>query len=146
MPTIQNIKGFFAFAIQQNRVALISNLNTSGYATPLNISNQDLVDKLYDIYKAHGSSEIEKIVAGINITNTNQQDLRAIRETLTGESSANQKTFLETLQGLWAGTSSTTGDSTTTTKTPAISPIVAAVVLLAIGAVITAIIFKFGKN
>lgn len=145
MATEKQIKGFFAFAIQQNKTKVVSNLNANNYQTPLNISNQDLVDKLYSIYLQKGSDEISKLIEGVNVSTVSQADLRAIRASLTGQTPqdvANQKTFLQTLQEVWAGVTSTTGESTTETSQPAINPILAAFVVLVIAAIIGVIAFK----
>lgn len=145
MATISQIKGFFAFAIQQNKTKIISNLNTNNYPTSLNISNQALADKLYSIYVEKGSDEISKILEGVTPTTATQNDLRAIRASLTGQTEqdiSNQKSFLQTLQELWAGTSTTGGESSTTTSKPAINPVLAGVIVLIISAIIGVIAYK----
>lgn len=143
-PTSNNVKGFLSFSVINGRDTIISNLNKLGYPTSFNITNKELVEKMYSIYSDKGSDEISKIIEGITIDKSKytQQDLREIKSTLTGESVqqiSTNKTFLETLQEIWAGTSSTTGDSSSTTTKPIINPI-AAVVITVIGIVVVLII------
>lgn len=145
MATSSDIKGFFAVAINQNRQMLIDNLNNLGYSIPNNISNQNLVDTMFTIYSQKGADEIGRILTGIPIdTSKNSiEELSAIRETLTGKASAQgTRNFFDDLQKLWAGTSSTTGANTSTTKEPAVSPFMAGLVVIVLSVIIGVAIFK----
>lgn len=140
-PTEKNVIGFFAFAIQNGKNQLITNLNANGYPTALTISNQSLADKLFDIYMTKGSAEIEKLLAGIRIDKNkfSNADALAVRQVLTGEdpTTANQKSALELFQEIWAGVSNTVGGTSTTTSKPIISPAAAiGITALGVGTVI----------
>lgn len=142
--TTAQIKGVFAFSIIQNRAQLINNLNQNGYRTSMSISDQDLVDKLYTIYIQNGFEEINTILAGIVIPASGRSEAVQLRNSFLapGSDVANQKTFLETLQELWAGAKDVIGGTKTTTTGPAISPAVAGITLVVFAAIIGVILWK----
>lgn len=147
MTTPTQTKGIFAFAILQNRIKLIDNLNKNGYSIPLNISNQQLVDKLYGIYINEGFDKITLLLEGVSILPENMNSAITLRNSLTPvdklSSVSAQKTFLESMQELWAGAKDVIGGSKETKQEPAVSPAVAAIVLLILAAIIGVIVWKF---
>lgn len=142
--TTAQIKGLFAFAIIQNRAQIINNLNQNGYRTSMSISDQELVDKLYTIYIQNGFAEIDKIFSGIVIPSSGRGEAVTLRNSFLppGTDTSNQKTFLETLQELWAGAKDVIGGTKTTTSGPAISPAVAGITLVIFAAIIGVILWK----
>lgn len=144
MATPKQIRGIFAFAILQNKAKIVSNLNQNGYSTSLNISNQQLADKLYDIYINEGFDAITPLLSGVEILPQNRADAMTLRNSLlpVDANIANQKTFLETFQEIWAGAKDVIGGTKETKTEPVVKPLTAAIVLIILSAIIGVIVWK----
>lgn len=138
--TIDQLRGFLAFMVKNNAQDVQEALRSSGY-TPAS-TGAGLVTQLMDIYSAKGTAELDRIFAKVSIdmNNTTQEDLAAIYELTSGQKvdTANTRFGWSDFQKLWAGSTVTTGSTSTSTSKPALSP--TAVIITAIVAIIAIII------
>lgn len=132
------LKGFLAFMVKNNMSGVQDALKSLGY-TPSN-TGKGLVDQLLSIYSKEGVNRLEQIFAKVKTdkNNNNTAEFASVRETLTGESQDASKGFWDDFLAIWSGTTVSTGDSSSTTSTPALSPktviaVVVVIVVLVVG-------------
>lgn len=144
----EQLKGFLAFMVKNNQRGVVKALQTLGY-TPSGTAS-GLVDQLMVIYSTKGTNGLSAIFVKVPIiaSNTTQEELAAIQETLTGEKIdlSVGKFSWQDFAALWSGSSVTGGGTSTTTetKTPALGA--TAVIVISIVAIIGIILLvKFLK-
>lgn len=133
-----DIIGLLSYTIVNYKTQLISNLNSLGYSTSLNASNEDLLAKLKVILTNEGLDKIRQILSiNIDTTRTSRADISNISSKFPPDPTA--KTLLEQIKD-WiipGSTSTGAGSSSTEIKTPALNPmLVAGIVVAAIIAMV----------
>lgn len=146
--TLQQFQGVVAFAVRNNKTAIVSRLNQLGYSTPMNISDVDLYDKLIGIFSASGLDEINIIFAGVPIDYTKITPEEAQRVFIEvggiqpvaqkGQVTQSLTDYLDVIQKFFAGQKVEVGASSSTTSSPALSPL--AVIGIAVAALVVIII------
>ena len=65
--SITDIQGLIAFAILNNKPAVIRSMNFRGYNITTSISDDDLFDKIWNIYVQNGLTPLQNVLSGVPI-------------------------------------------------------------------------------
>lgn len=108
-----DVLGLISYTIANYKSALISRMNSLGYAVPFNISNEDLRDKLVEILNKEGLDRIKTIleikISPSVTTATEKSKLSSIFKV-----DPSSKSVLEYLSDFILPSSTTVGGTTTT--------------------------------
>lgn len=146
--TITDIQGLIGIAIVNNKSMVIQAMNTNGYSVPLNISDDDLFDKVWGVFTKDGISALTKVLSKVPVNHATltQDQARALIKRFQDPQLANAKlgdivgqvkNFFGDLIG---GNTIATGSSSNQISKAALSPGILAIIVI-IG-VILMIIFR----
>lgn len=146
--TITDIQGLIGIAIVNNKSMVIQAMNTNGYPISLNISDDDLFDKVYTVFTKDGIAALTRVLSKVPVNRTalTQDQARALITRFQNPEMANAKfgdlvgSVKNFFGDLIGGSTIGSGPISNSISTAALSPGILAI-LVVIG-VILIIIFR----
>lgn len=98
--TTDDISGYIALAVQNNKSGVIRAMNSTGNIVPSNISNADLVVKVWDVFSEQGIEGLQKVLSQVpvNSKKITEEEAQALVTRFRGD--IPQAKFTDVLQGI----------------------------------------------
>lgn len=148
--TTDELLGYIALAVQNNRKGVIEAMNTTGNFISPSIRSADLVEKLWNIFSQKGFVSLKQVLDKVHVTNklTDEQAhtiairVRGINPATRGKFWDWIKDATNTFGGLIGGSSVTPGTVTNVTSTAVLSPAMLGFVVV-IGVILMGLFRKY---
>lgn len=148
--TTDDIRGYIAIAIRNNKSGVISAMNSTGNNVPSGISNAELVARLWDVFAAQGITGLQNVLSRVPIDKVKitTEEAEELVTRFRGTPPANTK-LVDVLKGvgdyfgdLLGGSSVSGGTVTNVSAQSALSPTTITLIVI-IGLILMVLFRKF---
>lgn len=148
--TTDDLLGYIALAVQNNRKGVIEAMNTTGNFISPSIGRADLVEKLWNIFSQKGLAALKQVLDKVHVTSKITDDqaqaiaikIRGIDPVTRGKFWDWIKDATNTFGGLIGGSSVSPGTVTNVSSTSVISPFMLGLIVVA-GLILMVLFRKF---